>query len=139
MRPFMRFLACAACVLLALIACDAVWLGLSFKPLYQPRMGDLLSATPRFGAAAAFYLLYAAALTRLVIWPVLARAAIDWTHLILNAGLFGLAAYGTYDLTALAVIRNWPLDLSLIDMGWGMVISATACCAGTLTIRRLKL
>ncbi len=42
-----------------------------------------------------------------------------WPALSLRAGLLALAAFGTYDLTGLAVIRNWPVALSFIDMAWG--------------------
>ena len=37
--------------------------------------------------------------------------------------LFGLVAYGTYDLTNLATVKEWPLIVSLVDMGWGMFVA----------------
>ena len=33
--------------------------------------------------------------------------------------IFGLVAYGTYDLTNLATIKNWSLKVTIIDLIWG--------------------
>ena len=43
--------------------------------------------------------------------------------------MLGLAAYGAYDLTALSVVRGWPLKLSLIDLAWGGMITAASAAA----------
>ena len=52
-----------------------------------------------------------------------------WGEALLRGAVLGLAAYGAYDLTALSVVRNWPLKLSLIDLAWGAVLSAAAAAA----------
>jgi hypothetical protein len=44
--------------------------------------------------------------------------------------VLGLAAYGAYNLTNLAIVRGWPLELSLIDWAWGGIVSALAGRAG---------
>jgi uncharacterized membrane protein len=49
----------------------------------------------------------------------------------LSGALFGFFTYMTYDLTNQATLKNWTLQLSVIDIGWGTVlgaISATAAC-----------
>ena len=48
--------------------------------------------------------------------------------------LFGFFAYATYDLTNLAVVKNWPLGLGILDMAWGTVLSAAASAAGKVTL-----
>lgn len=133
----MKFLLCLIVVMAAMGLCDAVWLGTMLKPLYQPQMGSLLSPTPNMAAAGAFYLLYALALTTLIVWPMLrAEGPLNGLGLVLRSALFGVAAYGTYDLTGLAVIRDWSLPLSLIDMGWGAVITAISAGIAALVMRR---
>ncbi|MFT4075066.1 MAG: DUF2177 family protein [Asticcacaulis sp.] len=138
----MRFLVCVITTLGVMIASDAIWLGLSYVPLYQPQMAALLSAKPNLAAASAFYLLYALALNALIVWPLVKTGQTDWPSLLWRAALFGLVTYGTYDLTGLAVISYWPLPLSLIDMAWGMVITlfgaAGAALAVSLVWRRSK-
>jgi uncharacterized membrane protein len=43
----------------------------------------------------------------------------------------GLLAYGTYDLTNLAVIEGYTLRIALIDLAWGTFL--TAITAGVVT------
>jgi uncharacterized membrane protein len=38
--------------------------------------------------------------------------------------LLGLLAYGTYDLTNLAVMKGFTLKIALIDMAWGAFVTA---------------
>ena len=38
--------------------------------------------------------------------------------------LFGLVAYGTYDLTNLATIKNWSLKVTIIDLIWGAILTS---------------
>ena len=54
----------------------------------------------------------------------------SWKIALLMGGLFGLFAYGTYDLTNLATLRNWSVGVSILDMAWGIVISALASTGG---------
>ena len=62
----------------------------------------------------------------------------DWQRALMRGGLFGLVAYGTYDLTGLAVMRDWPLRITLIDIAWGTFVSAAGAVAGTLAWRALS-
>ena len=52
--------------------------------------------------------------------------------------LFGFFAYATYDLTNLAVIKNWSLSLTVLDMVWGTVLSGLATAAGKLSLDYLN-
>ncbi len=95
--------------LICLLVADGVWLGL------------LMREQPLLLPAAAFYLLYPVGLVVFAVLPAqetrsLKRAA------ILGA-LFGLLAYGTYDLSNLATLQGWPLQLTLVDMAWGTLLS----------------
>jgi uncharacterized membrane protein len=114
----------------ALLVGDGLWLTFATPLFYRPMMGDLLRPDIQLGAAAAFYALYAVALSYLIVKPSLDKRLSldkgDLKDLCLRASLFGLTAYGTYDLTALAIIKDWPWALSLIDMVWGMIISLMA-------------
>ena len=49
----------------------------------------------------------------------------------------GLVVYASYDLTNWAVLRGWPAFLVPIDIAWGVVLTATAACAGKLVQGRL--
>jgi len=109
--------------LLALGALDSVWLT-TMLPAYQHGLGGLLAATPDLTAAGLFYLLYAAGLVILVVQP--GGRGQRWYLVSARGALFGLVAYGTYDLTNQATLRDWPAWLTVADMTWGTVLTAVA-------------
>ena len=40
---------------------------------------------------------------------------------ILWGALFGLVVYGVYDLTNHALLKDWTLSMTIVDMLWGTV------------------
>lgn len=122
-----------AVTFVVLLVIDMIWLGVIAKSMYQEAMGDLMSPNPRLAFAAVFYLAYPIGLLVFAIVPGLAAQGV--MRAALMGGLFGLFCYATYDLTNLAVIRNWPLALSFIDIAWGTVVSGVAAAAGAATLR----
>jgi uncharacterized membrane protein len=111
--------------LTALIAIDLVWLLGIAKNLYRNEMGDLMASEPKLLAGLAFYLLYAVGVCIFVIVPALSKQS--WIYALQYGALFGLFCYMTYDLTNLAVVRNFPIQLAFIDIAWGSFV--TALCA----------
>ncbi|RQO40937.1 DUF2177 domain-containing protein [Variovorax sp. KBW07] len=122
-----------AVAFVALLVIDMVWLGFVAKGMYQQGMGDLMSPQPRLAFAAVFYLLYPIGLLVFAIVPGVEAQSVMRAAVL--GGLFGLFCYGTYDLTNLAVIRNWPLALSFIDIAWGTLVSGVAAAAGAVAMR----
>ncbi|MGJ7562366.1 DUF2177 family protein [Variovorax sp. GB1R11] len=122
-----------AVTFVVLLVIDMIWLGVVAKGMYQEAMGDLMSPKPRLAFAAVFYLIYPIGLLIFAIVPGLAAQGV--MRAALMGGLFGLFCYATYDLTNLAVIRNWPLALSFIDIAWGTLVSGVAAAAGAATLR----
>jgi uncharacterized membrane protein len=116
-----------------LLVIDVIWLGFVAKGMYQQGMGDLMSPQPRLAFAAVFYLLYPIGLLVFAIVPGVEAQSVVRAALL--GGLFGLFCYGTYDLTNLAVVRNWPLALSFIDMAWGTLVSGVSAAAGAVAMR----
>jgi uncharacterized membrane protein len=111
--------------LFALITIDLVWLLGVAKNLYRNEMGDLMASEPKLLAGLAFYLLYALGVCIFVIVPALSKQS--WLYALQYGALFGLFCYMTYDLTNLAVVRNFPTQLAFIDIAWGSFV--TAICA----------
>jgi len=108
--------------LVTLIAIDLVWLLGIAKNLYRDEMGDLMASEPKLLAGLAFYLLYALGVCIFVIFPALAKQS--WIDALQYGALFGLFCYMTYDLTNLAVVRDFPTRLAFIDMAWGSFVTA---------------
>jgi uncharacterized membrane protein len=129
------FVALAA-VVLTLGALDAVWLASMVPGVYRPQLGALLADQPVWLAAVGFYLLYATGLLILVVLPGLDRER-SLREMGLRGALLGLASYGTYDLTNLATLRDWPVVLTAVDMVWGTFLTATVAIVAVWTARRL--
>ena len=124
----MVFVKAWAATVVAFLVIDGIWLGLVAKNFYSQQLGTLMKDNINFPVAAAFYLLYSAAVVYLASMPGF-RDSSAGTALISGAVL-GLAAYGTYDITNLATLKNWPVAVSIVDMVWGTAITSIAAYAG---------
>ena len=131
----LRYLLVYAATAFVMLLLDGLWLGVIARPLYMQGIGHLMAEQPRWAVAVMFYAAYAAGLVVLVVLPQSATAGL--AHTALYGALFGLFAYGTYDLTNLATLRGWPVGLSLLDMAWGALISALSSVAGKAAWDRL--
>lgn len=132
-RRFGVAYAAAAAVFLAL---DAVWLLTMYERLYRPAIGHLLRDGFAVAPAAAFYALYILGVVVFAVLP--ARSSGRALAAAARGSLFGLIAYATYDLTNQATLRDWPWQVTLIDLAWGAFVSAAAAGAGcrvTLALR----
>ncbi len=105
-----------------LLIIDMVWLMWLGRGFYVDEIGGLLLEQPNLIAAFTFYALYIAGLVYLVIAP--AAEADSVMKAVISGAVFGLVAYATYDLTNLAVMKGFTLKIALIDMVWGMALSA---------------
>ena len=116
-------------------AIDMVWLALIAKKFYREQIGFLMKPDINWIAAIVFYLLFIAGLVIFVISPAIQKHS--WTHAILFGALFGLISYATYDLTNLATIKGWPVLVTLVDLAWGMVLSASVSLLTYLIFTRI--
>jgi uncharacterized membrane protein len=81
-----------------------------------------------WGAALLFYLLYIAGLLVFAVLPGLQAASLVRTMAM--GAFFGLVAYATFDLTCLALLRDFPVVVVVVDLIWGMVLTASVSAAG---------
>lgn len=109
------------------LAIDMVWLGLLSKDFYRTQIGNLLKPDVNWAAAIIFYLIFIAGLVVFVITPAMEKGS--WLNALLLGLLFGLVCYATYDLTNLAVAKNWPVLVTVVDLIWGAVLAASVSVA----------
>ena len=118
-------------------ALDFVWLSTATGLIYKPMLGDLLAPDPSLPIAALFYVFY---VVGLVVFAVLPSAnSGSWLMALGLGALLGLVAYGTYDITNLSTLRDWPVAVSVIDLAWGTTVSALAALAGHMALRAANL
>lgn len=113
---------------------DAIWLGVVAKNFYANQLGYLMADDIRFGVAAAFYAVYTIGIIVFAIKP-----GMNADSLLMVAGysaLFGFLAYGTYDFTNLATIKDWPVIVSVVDIIWGTTITTVTGVATYLILKK---
>ena len=131
----LKYLGTYIAIFLTMFVIDMVWLGVIAKTTYAKAMGPLLSPNPNLWAAAGFYLMFPVGL---LVFTVLPQTDSPLWKAALMGALFGFFAYSTYDLTNLAVIKDWPLGLTFIDMAWGTLVSGIAATVGKLALDYLN-
>jgi uncharacterized membrane protein len=131
-----RYLAAYGTCIGVMLLLDGLWIGVLARPWYQQGIGHLMAEQVNVVAATAFYLVYGLGLMAFVVSP--AGASRAWRKTLVSGALFGFCAYATYDLTNLATLKNWPVDVSLMDMAWGSVASLSAAAGGKWVFDRSK-
>jgi len=118
-------------------AIDMVWLGILAKNFYRAQIGHLMKPDVNWAAAIIFYLIFIAGLVVFVIAPAMEKGS--WTHALLFGALFGLVCYATYDLTNLAVAKDWPLLVTVVDLVWGAVLASSVSTVTYFIVSKLGL
>jgi uncharacterized membrane protein len=104
------------------------WLGIIAKNLYQKYLGGFLTDRVNWTVALIFYLIYIVGLSIFAIYPAVNKDSAF--NAILMGALFGIFTYATYDLTNLATLKDWPLQIVVIDILWGAFLSALVSFSG---------
>ncbi|USN51985.1 MAG: DUF2177 family protein [Myxococcales bacterium] len=101
---------------------DAIWLGLAVNRLYKPLIGHLMADGFKIIPAAVFYVLYNFGIVYLCVLPNLKSEA-GLSKTLICGIVLGAVAYGTYDLTNNATLKDWPYIVSIIDIIWGALLT----------------
>jgi len=111
---------------------DAVMLKTVMNPLFKEHVGDWLLNDIRLLPAIVFYLFYVGGVLWFVSLPAL-RAGVPVSALI-NGAIIGAMAYGTFEFTNYAILRDWSLQMVVVDLAWGTVLTGFSAWIGvTLT------
>ena len=119
----MTFAIAYASGLVAFLLIDYIWLSQIALGFYKREIGPLMLDKPDLGIALLFYLFYVVALVILAVLPALEKQ--QWMLAAVYGGLLGFAAYGTYDITNLATLKGWSIVMSVVDIIWGTVLTAS--------------
>jgi uncharacterized membrane protein len=129
----MQFAAAYITVLVVFLLIDAAWLSTMANMLYRPVLGDIVLPSLRVWPAVAFYAMFSIGIVAFAVMPALKSNAASTA--VICGLVFGAIAYGTYDLTNYATLRNWNLQITVIDIVYGAIASAIAGAAATLVAR----
>jgi uncharacterized membrane protein len=124
-----------AATVVAFFALDITWLGFVAKAFYTAQMGHLTRPDVQWVPAVAFYLIYIAAIIVLCVNPAIEKGSMS--RAVILGAVFGLAAYAAFDLTGLALLKDYPLAGGVVDLIWGTVLTASVSGASYSVARLL--
>ncbi|MBU2580485.1 MAG: DUF2177 family protein [Alphaproteobacteria bacterium] len=130
MKPLLAYITLAGILLIL----DLIWLGVVARDFYRQGLGPLMAENINLAAAIGFYLVYSIGLFVFVVQPALDNG--DWKSAAMMGALFGLVSYATYDLTNLAVLKDFPLNIAVVDMVWGASVSAVTAATTVILVNR---
>ncbi|SRR6056297_134040 len=113
---------------------DLIWLGVVAKKLYNKYLGYIMAKNINWLAAVIFYIIFVIGMLIFVIQPALAKDSMQ--HIILYGMAYGFITYATYDLTNLATLKDWPIEITIIDLIWGTSLSTLTSYFSYLIINR---
>jgi len=116
-----------------LFVLDFIWLGVVAKKFYADQLGHLMADPIKLGLAAAFYLTYTVGIVVFAIKPALGGGSL-WLAPIYGA-LFGFLAYGTYNFTNMATLKDWPVMMSIVDLSWGTCVTAITALTAAVILK----
>ncbi len=131
--PFSKLIFSYLLTALVFFAIDLLWLGVIAKNMYRKYLGNFLSDQVNWTAAIIFYFLFIIGIYIFAILPAIEKQSL--MRAIVLGALFGFFTYATYDLTNLATLKSWPLNIVFIDIAWGAVLTALVSAAGYSIVR----
>ena len=109
-------------------AIDLVWLGVVAAGFYQKHLGHLLRPDVLWVPALLFYSIYLAGVLVFAVVPGLEAGSVVRAATL--GAFFGFVAYATFDLTCMALFRDFPTIVVVVDLIWGAVLTGTVAAAG---------
>ncbi len=123
-------------IFIVFLLIDIIWLAKIAPSFYKSHLGHLMADKVSYIPALVFYLSYIVALLVFVVNPAVESQSI-LKALYLGA-LIGFVMYGTYDLTNMATLRDWPLVVTIADLVWGTFITSITSVISTFLIMKFN-
>ena len=112
---------------------DLIGLRLLVKPVFDRHVSHLLADPLRMPPATIFYLGYIAGVLWFVSLPALRSG--DPISALIGGALLGILAYGTYEFTNYATLRDWSSQQVFVDTLWGGAVTGLSAWFGVLITR----
>ena len=129
----MNILALYAATVVIFLVVDAIGLRFVIKPVFDQHIAHLYAEPFRFLPAGLFYLGYVAGILWFVSVPALKAG--DPMAALVGGVLLGLMAYGTYEFTNYATLRDWSIYQVMVDTTWGGILTGFSAWAGVTVMR----
>ena len=115
---------------------DAIWLSQMAGRLYQPMLGDSMVENIRIIPAIVFYLFFPVGLVVFAVVPALREGSV--LSALAAGALLGALCYATYDLTNYATLKSWTLQVTVIDIVYGAVVSGICAALAVVAVQTIQ-
>jgi len=132
----MSFLIAYVATFILFLAVDFVGLSYMIKPVFTRYIGPLMLENFRVVPAFLFYAFLIFVVMWFVSWPALTEGkSLLWVFG--SAALIGAAAYGTFEFTNYAILKDWNITMVVLDLAWGTTVTGATAAAGVAIARAL--
>lgn len=116
---------------------DVVWISQVLRPYVFNRIESLIALN--YPAAILFYLLYIIGIIIFAIYPTFGMENTTQAvqYALVWGALFGFFCYMTYELTNMAILRDWVWSMVVADVAWGTFVTAVSAAGGVYITRLL--
>lgn len=111
---------------------DYLWIGVISRQHYVNHLGHYLNLqngqlAPSLLPAVIVYCLFAI----MIAYVVIPLSGGLLSQAFFYGGLLGFIVYGIYDMTNMAVMKDWPIHIAILDWCWGTFLCSvtSGCCA----------
>ena len=122
-----RYVALYLVTLFVIVPIDFLFLGVIAKGFFTSQVGHLLGEI-KLVPAVLFYLAYVAG----ILIFVSGGTGATWQSTLIYGALFGFFCYATFELTSMAMLKNWSWAVVVVDIAWGAFVTAVSATAGLL-------
>ncbi len=122
-----RYAALYLVTLFVIVPIDFLFLGVIAKGFFTSQVGHLLGEV-KLVPAVLFYLTYVAG----ILIFVSGGTGATWQSTLLYGALFGFFCYATFELTSMAMLKNWSWAVVVVDIAWGAFVTAVSATVGLL-------
>lgn len=119
----LRFPVVYAVAFVLLTTMDGIWIGIVANSFYTDSLFHLLADDIALLPTFLFYALYPLGIAVLAVIPS-HNEKISAYGALFRGAVLGLVAYGTYAFTNAAILADWPMIVSIIDIIWGVLLTA---------------
>lgn len=119
----MKYILLYLAATLVFFAIDMVWLGWLAKDFYWTKLDHVLTDQINWTSALIFYMIYIGGILYFAVLPGFEIGT--WQSALIKGALLGFLCYATYDLTNMALIKEWPLIVVIVDILWGTFLTGS--------------
>ena len=127
----MQIFATYITMFLVFVIVEALMLTFFMGPFFSKHIGHLMRSQINLYVTLLYYLFYVAGVLYFCYFSGFKSGSLLQT---LSSGfLLGLLCYGVYDMTNFLVLKDWKIQMTLVDMIWGGVVTSLISGVGFLT------